>query len=179
MKKSTLFIITCLTIYSCSTNAQPNPKEKDPADKSKLEAFSLKTGSLIKKEFKPLGTIKKVEVQDLTLTDVLSNTKVSGIKLETTVSRSYSTDTKSCFLDADEIESFLKSANYLINSINQPAELYTEFQFTSRDGFQAGCYKNKNEWNYFIKLEKYGEDSYVFLAVDEFKKLVELIKAKG
>ncbi|NML23381.1 hypothetical protein HHL16_21050 [Pseudoflavitalea sp. G-6-1-2] len=177
--KKTLLITAVLMFSIITLNAQQSPKEKESTEKSKLEAFSLKTGSLIKKEFKTLGTVKKVEIKTLILTDVLSDSKISGIKLETSVYKSYGSTTKSCFLDSDEIEAFLKSANYLMSSIGSPGELYSEFQFTSRDGFQAGCYKEKDIWKYFIKLEKYDGDSYVFLDKDDFQKLIDTIQSKG
>jgi hypothetical protein len=82
-------------------------------------------------------------------------------------------------LDVDEVDGLLKCGKYLLESLKN-AENYVEYQFTSRDGFQAGAYQDKTDWRYFLKLEKYDSDSYVFLDRDEFEKLIEMISnAKG
>jgi len=162
-----------LLLFPALTYAQASKETKEIQEKSKIENFSLKKGSLIKKDFATLGYIKKVEVQTLKLTDVLSGVTVSGIKLKTSGHFE-----KTCFLDADEIEGFVKSGKYLLKSL-KPSDNYVEYQFTSRDGFQAGACQHKNEWSYFLKMEKSDNDSYIFLEQEDFEKLVAMVaKAK-
>lgn len=167
-----------LIFTSSITYSQTSQQNQLNSEKSKLETFSLKTGSLIKKEFQDVGTVKKVEIQYLKITDILSKTNVTGIKLETTVSKSYGVSTVSCFLDLDEVDAFVKSGKLLIESLagGQPQE-YTEFQFTSRDGFQAGAYTSEGEWKYFLKLKRYDSDSYIFLTKNDFTEIIKTIES--
>lgn len=176
MKQFACFLaLLSSSILYAQTPSPAQLKEKD--ERSKIEAFSLKTGSLIKKEFRSIGMSKKVEVKALTITDILSNVTINGVKLETEISKSYGSVSKSAFLDADEIDAFIKSSKHLTESIGTPGDYYTEFQFTSRDGFQAGCYSDKKDgWKYFLKLVKYDNDSYVFLTNEDFQKLIDLVE---
>lgn len=171
MKRSASLFITIILSYSLFCQVKPT----ENSEKSKLEAFTLKTGSLIKKEFITIGTAGKVEVTVLKIEDLVANSKISGLKLESSFYKSYGTSTKSCFLDSDEIDGLVKSGNLLLSTLSQPVETYTEYVFTSRDGFQAGAYQSKKEWKYFLKLEKYDSDANVWLEKEDFKKLIDLI----
>src|SRR5688500_14886431 len=79
--------------------AQASNGAKEILENSKIESFSLKKGSLIKKDFATLGFVRKIEVQTLKLTDVVTGNTVSGIKLKTS-----GHSEKICFLDADEVD---------------------------------------------------------------------------
>lgn len=174
-----LAIAFAIVVVACS-QTQKDIKEvtpvKDVPEKSKIETFSLKTGSLFKKEFINIGKAKQVEVSKLILTNISTNSSITGVKLETYVTKTYGGSTKSCFLDADEIEAFLKAAKYLAELSPSTSGNYIELQFTSRDGFQAGAYFDKKyNWKYFLKLERYDGDSYVFLERADFQKLHDLL----
>lgn len=167
-----LFTCLLLSVAFCSlafAQVKPTP------EKSKLENFSLKTGSLIKKEFIDIGTVAKVEVRVLKITDLVANTSITGIKLQTTVYKSYGSDTKACFLDSDEIDGLLKSGNMLLGTLSGPADNYTEYIFSSRDGFQAGAYQAKREWKYFLQMDRYDSGSSVWLEKEDFQKLLDLL----
>lgn len=171
--KPTILLICLFASTSLFSQATKQPQE--PQEKSKIETFALKTGSLFKKEFTDLGTVKRVEVQKLTITDVLTNAAMTGVHLKTTIQKSYGSATASCFLDTDEIDGFLKSAKFL-EALPAANDSYQEYQFTSRDGFQAGAYSDKKAgWKYFLKLERFDSDSYVFLDKDDFKKLSDMV----
>lgn len=167
-----VLILLMLFVFT-SAYSQVKPPEK--TEKSKLETFTLKTGSLIKKDFITIGTAGKVEVTVLKLSDLVASSNISGIKLETSIYKSYGSSTKSCFLDSDEIDGLVKSGNLLLSTLNQSTDTYTEYVFTSRDGFQAGAYQSKKEWKYFLKLEKYDSDSNVWLEKQDFQKLIDLL----
>jgi len=178
IKQITLLFATFIAFMPLTLLSQGAKEVKEVSEKSKIENFSLKTGSLIKKDFLEIGTVKGVEVQIVILSDILANTKLSGIKLMASVYKSYGSSDKSCFLDVDEVEAFVKSGKYLSESLNEKADNYIEYQFTSRDGFQAGAYSDKKDsWKYYLKLEKYDSDSYVFMNKDDFQKLIELVNS--
>lgn len=181
MKKYTYILVAhvialAIAVAACSQTPKDVKAVKEVLEKSKIEAFSLKTGSLIKKEFINLGKAKGVEVSKLIITDISTNTSITGVKLEAYVTKTYGGDNKSCFLDADEIEAFLKSGKYLAKLAPSDSGNYIELQFTSRDGFQAGAFfEKKGDWRYFLKLERYDSDSYVFLEKTDFQKLYDLL----
>lgn len=157
-----------------------SPKDaKEVADKSKIEDFIAQSGSLLKKQFIPAGKVKQLEVSTLLLTDVLMKSTIRGVKMEASISKSYGVTTKSCFLDEDEIDGFLNAGKYLLEtatSANDEGSL--EFHFTSRSGVQSGVFKDrKDNWNYFVRVEKYDGDSIVFLKKDEFTALLDLVRA--
>lgn len=156
--------------------------QEAPRDKelSKAEAFSLKTGTLIKRTFEDIGNVNKVKLQILTFEDLLSGETMRGVKMEAEVSKSYGNSTKAAFLDPDEVESLLTSIEILSEQMGKPVpEDYTEITFRARGGFEAGSYisTRKNEWNAYLKLEKYDSDSYVFLRGTELRDLYNILKA--
>jgi hypothetical protein len=165
--------LLCFFLLPFFTQAQNTKETKQIQEKSKIENFSLKKGILIKKDFAMLGTVKKIEVQALKLTDVITGVTISGIKLKTS-----GHSERVCFLDADEVDGFLKSGKYLLKSL-KPSDNYVEYQFTSRDGFQTGACQKKDERSYYLKLEKQDNDSYVFLEEADFERLINMVaKAK-
>lgn len=109
MKKINLLLVA-VVMYSF-TIAQNKPVQSNE-EKSNLETITLTTGALLKKEFIDAGTAGRVSVIILKITDFSTSTTTSGIKLEATVAKTYGTDTKSCFLDAVEIDGLIMSGNH-------------------------------------------------------------------
>jgi hypothetical protein len=145
--------------------------------KSKIELFSLKTGNLIKKEFTKLNSTRKVVLEILKISDVMNNTTIDGIKFNTTiVNKNNGTETKSNYLDADEVDAFLKSAKFLLSSLNMPGDNYTEYQFVSRGGLMAGAYSSKNGWNYYLKLNQNDAESYAFVSKEDFEEITHTVE---
>lgn len=172
LAKMLLFSITpVFTVGQATKEVKATSEIKESSGKSKIESFSVRKGCLIKKDFKTLGYVKRVEVQVLKLTDVLTGTSVSGIRI-----KSGGHADRSCYLDADEVDGFLTSGKFLLNSL-KPSNKYVEYQYTSRDGFQAGVHQNKEEFSYFLRLEKHDNDSYVFLDKDDFEWLIEMVES--
>ncbi|GAB5526505.1 MAG: hypothetical protein Roseis2KO_43770 [Roseivirga sp.] len=97
--KAIIMIILGLVLVN-STWAQGKSKE---SELSNTEAFSSKSGTLLKKEFIKIGDIKKVEVQVLHITDLTSNESISAIRLRYDTGSGYSR-VKISSLDADEMQ---------------------------------------------------------------------------
>ena len=107
------------------------------------------------------------------LTDLISNSKSSGLRFET-----QSSDTKIAVLDADEVDALIKAIKILTNKVlNSSRTNYTEVNFISRCGFEAGCYfdKDKVSWTAYLKLVKYESNSYVWLDKVDFTLLLSLL----
>jgi hypothetical protein len=170
----TAFALFCVSICF----GQIKPAEKD---QSNIEKFSAKSGVLIEKSFVDLGKVNTVKVQSLTLTDLISNAKISGIRFSFTAYTSYSSDEKIAFLDQDEVDGLIKSLTLLKNNVlTTTKENYTEVVFTSRTGFQLGAFFSDGKWTFFMQLEKYDSKSFVVLKSDDTDSLLTLLQnAKG
>jgi hypothetical protein len=172
MKKFILLLaLITLTIQSKSQNSS---KEKEL---SNAEIFSAKSGALMQKEFIDLDKLKSCEIQVLHFTDLISGSKESGLKFSLEVSSSYSTDTKSAMLDADEIDGLMKSIKLIQDKVlNTNPPTYTEVYYRSRSGFEAGCFTSKGAWSCYLKLEKYDSKSYVWINTEELIKLYNILE---
>lgn len=141
-------------------------------NQSKLEAFTNKSGTLIKKEFTNIGVVKNCQVQVLKVTDLISGDSFSGVKLE--VPAAYGD--KSTLLDSDELAGLLNSLNLIKDKIlNTTPEIYTEIVYKSRGGFQAGCFRSKNEWSLFLKIDQYDDKSYIWCKPEDLDKLISIL----
>ncbi len=174
MMKRMAYIYFCICLLVTLNYSQVKPAEKE---QSNIEKFSAKSGTLIEKKFSDIGTVKDAKLQVLTLTDLISNAKVSGVRFEKETATRYSTDTKTAFLDQDEIDGLLKSINLIKTKVLPTTpESYTEVVFSSRSGFSAGCYYDKGKWTAFIKLERFDKDSYVYMQAEDFDALANLLQ---
>jgi hypothetical protein len=152
---------------------QTQPREREL---SNIEKFSAKSGTLLEKRFIDIGSLKSVKVRVLILTDMVSQARVSGVRLEYEHTSRLGSDTKIAFLDPDEVDGLIKSIDVLRRKvfISSP-DSYTEVQFSSRGGFEAGCYFGSGKWSTFLKLERFDSDSFVFLKPEDFDVLHDLL----
>ncbi|UPT65960.1 MAG: hypothetical protein M0D57_15835 [Sphingobacteriales bacterium JAD_PAG50586_3] len=175
MKKN-LFLFATL-IISVSVFAQPPAAKEKPL--SNAEQFSLKSGTLIEKQYIEIGKVKGIEVKVLKLKDLNDNTAKTALRFEYEYKSSYSTDTKIAVLDSDEIDGLIKSIkNLQANVFPTVKDVYTEVIYKSRTGFEAGAFydKDRAKWVTYVQLEKYGSGSSVFLTVEDFTTLLDLVE---
>lgn len=167
MKKNIYSFLIILLIIS--VNAQAQTKEKEL---SNAEIFSAKDGTLMQREFLEIGNLKKCKIEVVYFTDLISNTKQSALKFEYEVISSYSSDTKSAVLDPDEVDGLMKSIKIMQEKVipTTPTN-YTEVNYKSRGGFEAGCFSSKDSWSTYLKLEKYDSKSYVWLKIEDLETL--------
>jgi hypothetical protein len=176
--KTKIITVTMTILMSITMIAQ----QKQEAPQSKAETFSQKSGTLIQKEFERIGAISKCQFSVVTYTDLISQEKEKAVRIEFEYVGKYNTDTKIALLDADELDGFIKSLKLIIETISKTTPTnYTEVAFKSRGGFEAGAFYEKEKWFYYMKLEKYDSDSYVFLQEADIKAMLatlELCKTK-
>jgi len=172
MKKITSLIIGLLmTSFAFS-------QEKIEKQTTQAEQFSATSGTLIEKQFIDIGKFKGVTVQVIKFKDLNDETSKSALRFEYEYKSSYSSDTKIATLDLDEIDGLIKSINNLKTAVfSSIREVYTEVTFTSRTGFKAGAYYDvdKAKWVTFIKLEKFDNDSQLFLTTEDFATMLNLV----
>lgn len=177
-----LIAITFLAYVNVMYAQQPL-KSTEP--ESKVELALLSKGALIKKEFIPLGYLQakynKAEVEIIKIEDLVKGTKTYGVVVKFEYSTTYSTDTKSAYIDQDEIDELmnvLKKMNE-ITSNNTPTN-YTEVIYACRSGYELGAFYSKSKlWTFYMKLEKYDKNSFISLEKDAiltFQLLLEKAK---
>lgn len=173
---SFVFVIFSIVVIA----QQPAAKQLKEQEVSNAEKFSDRAGTLIQKEFIDIGELKKCEVQVAKFTDMINGQKSSAVRFEYEYRSSYTSDTKLALLDEDEIDGLIKSLKIIQEKIiPSVASNYTEVNFRSRSGFQAGCFSKKDSWSAFIKLERFDSNSYVFMEKEDLTKLLDLLlKAK-
>lgn len=171
MKRIFYFIM----LISATSWGQAKEKINEPSQ-SKTEIFTEKSGTLMKKEFVEVGYIGKCKIEVAHFTDLITDEKINAVRFEYTYSSTYTSDTKTALLDADEIEGLIKSLNIIRGKIiTTIATNYTEVIFKGRSGFSAGCYSKKEKWELFLKLERFDSNSYVFFKESDFADLLSLL----
>jgi hypothetical protein len=175
LKRLTMKVILFLGLFALVSITSICQESKNK-ELSNAEVFSNRIGTLIQREYVDLGAIKGCKIQTAIYTDLIDGKRQRALRFEYETAGTYS-DTKIAILDADEIDGLIKSIKLIQEKIfpTQPTE-YTEVTFKSRSGFEAGCFKSKNGWSTYLKLEKYDGKSFVFMDKDNFSQLLTLIE---
>ncbi len=163
MKKSVvLLVVICLAV---AAYAQEKPK-------TKLEEFSLTSGTLKQKEFIPLGKQRSgMTFEVLKITDLNSNMTISGLRVEAVEQRvSGYSETHTAFLDDDEVPNLVKALDFMIGKSKEwdgaKPTVYTEFVFTSRSGIQVALYQDSKTQGVVFKIGTVGSYSVATSVVD-------------
>lgn len=152
--KKILFALVMLLIGGTAF-AQEKQNATEELNSKTLE-FLEKDGTLIRKEFYPLGKVGITEYEVLVITDLISNKKIGCMRLKTSFVTSYSSNTNIGTIDYDEIEDCIKSINYIHTSItNSKPEMYTEFEYKTRDNVEIGAFyqENKSNWRAYVQTK--------------------------
>jgi|CXWL01.1.fsa_nt_gi hypothetical protein len=167
-----LFLLSFVTVASGQV-VRPTPEK----EQSQLESLAAKSGVVHERQYIDVGEVKGIKVQIYRITDLVSKFSVSGVRFEATVRSSYSSDQKIAVLDADEIDAVIKTIEVLKANIFPTArESYTEVEYRSRGGFEAGAYFSDGKWTGFVKLEKYDSKSIVFMKPEDLDSLLTLLQ---
>ncbi len=171
MKKTIALLSFCiLSSYGFSQDKESIKSKNE----SKIEAFGAESGSLIEKSNDEIGKIGSIKIQTSVLTNLLTNTKLKGLRIEKPTTSQYSS-THVSFLDEDEIDAVLKSVEILKERIQSTPTSYVEVIFTARSGFEFGAYYSK-EWKYFIQVDKYKSDSMFFMGMKDLEEFEIYVK---
>ena len=175
-KKQFVFLGTAILMFSQASILFAQDLAKKDQSRSNIEEFSSQSGALVEKEFIDIGEFKKCKVKVAKFTDLITNSSTKGVRFELEVKGKYSVDSKIGFLDNDEVEALQTSITILIEKVvSTVPSNYKEVAYTSRSGFQAGCYWSDNKWKGFLKIEKYDKDSYVWFSPNDLAMLSEII----
>lgn len=165
-------LLFAFALWANLSSAQSKEQELSNAEK-----FSIKSGTLMQKEYLNIGELKSAKLDVIYFTDLIANQKQSALRFEYEVTGKYSNSTKSAVLDSDEIDGFIKSIKIIQEKIFPTSPInYQEVIYKSRGGFEAGCFWSKGSWSTYLKLEQYDKDSYIFLTKEDFSKLFGLLE---
>ncbi|WP_264520950.1 hypothetical protein [Flavobacterium sp. N1994] len=185
MIKKSKTLLLFLLIGTLTSFAQDTKKESEPI-KTKMDAFTSKTGSIVKFLDYNLQGIKisyggKIETR---VRKIISGT-VSSYFFQIEKSGQYSNSTASIeYLDLMEVIKAVKTLKQEVENDLASNPDYLENKFTTVDGFKVGYYISKGKINWYLKLEKYGSDNTVFIdnaelilnAFEEAKSKIEQLK---
>lgn len=167
--------IFLLLMLMMSTPAFSQLKEKQL---TQAEEFSLKTGTLIERQFIDIGKIKNMEVKVVTFKDINTGVRQSALRFEVHISRgTYSAAEKISTLDSDEATDLIKAIKSLQSSVfTTTRDLYTEVNFRSKGGFTAGAFYSKDRWTPYVQTDRYDDDTNIFLSLEDFSSLLALVE---
>ncbi len=171
LKTGLLAIAFCLSLISFGQDVAKDAK-------SKAQEFSSGSGKLIEKEWSRIGEVKEMKISAVRYRDLITTNSVSAMRFEMEVKGKYTADTKIAEVDKDEIDGLQKSLEIIKKEITTTKrERYTEIVFTSRTGFQAGCYyeDQRGTWSVFVKIERFDKDSYIFMSPEDLDSLILLV----
>lgn len=179
MKK--ILLILVFVLISTGVNFAQEKTNNNKSESKTLE-FMAKGSSLIKKEFYDLGSVKGVKCQVLIVTNLLQNSKIGCLRLETTYTGYYTSDTYIGTLDYDEIDDCITSINFIKeNILISSPEVYTETEYSTRDNIEIGAFYNFNKasWSAYVYTQNYTSRSAEFFDSSSLSTLVNvMIKAK-
>lgn len=138
-------------------------QEQEKKSESKMVEFLGKNGTFMQREFYELpsigGSYNKIASQVLIVTDVTSPDKKMGcLRLETFYSSSVTSDSYIGTLDSDELDACIQCLQNIQNNIIKTSPtVYTEVEYSTRDGVELGAYWNskKSTWIIYVKTKSY------------------------
>jgi len=161
LKFTTAFI--AFSLLTISVFSQDLKKEAETI-KTKMDAFSSKTGAITKFIDTKLPNLKaSFESAETRIRKISSGTSAAYF-YQIEKAGKYSNSTASIEY-ADLIE-VLKALKILRADVEKDISLkpdYLENKFISVDGFQVGYYISKGKASWYLKLEKYGSDNTLFI----------------
>ena len=177
--RNTILLIAVLSTSYSSAQEETKLESNEIRGKSKVEEYYSTTGILLEKQFHQIGNVKGVEVQMLQVIDLGAKTEMRALRFEMSISTQYSSDTKVAVIDKDEVEGLVRALELIqVSVIPTTRNAYTEVSYTSRSGFQVGCYfdAKKVQWKAFVQVDKYSSRSHVFMNNEDLGQLTEFIK---
>lgn len=147
------------TVSMAAVIAQP-PVQSDEkaAPKTQLETFLARKGSIIVKEFHPLGTVEgaygtSAKLDTLALYEPgKEQQRKAGIRIEVQGGGRLERENTS-FLDMDEIDSLMKGLDYMTKVIADwegSKRDYTEMIFSTKGEFDVGFYLKEGKIQAFV-----------------------------
>jgi hypothetical protein len=179
MKRISISILL-LNFFVLIAHAQELKKE-EKATPTKIEAFTSKTGSIIKFQDSKLSYIK-TKYADPVETRIRKVIVGPETKFFYQIDKSGKYDSHSiASIEYSDLLEVIKAMSVLKADVEKDiAQLpdYIENKFVTSDGFAIGYYVSGGKAVWYLKLEKYGSDNTIFLG-DNVALDTELKNAKS
>jgi|SRR5690554_468281 len=160
MKKTLSILAILITAFSFSQDI----KKEAEKEKTKMEAFASKTGVITKFTDTKLSDIKSSYTVSSTRIRKINSGDSQRYFYQIEKPGKYSNSTAS--IEYSDLLEVIKAFNSLKsevdNDVNSQPD-YLENKFITADGFQLGYYISKEKATWYLKLEKYGSDSTIFI----------------
>lgn len=175
------YIILILSFFVFSSSFAQDAKKEIEKEKTKMDAFASKTGTIMKFVDFNLSGIKQSygKLIETRIRKVSSGT-LSTYFFQIVKTGQYSNPTAS--IEYNDLIEVIKAIQPLKTDVEKDVATnpdYLENKFTTVDGFQVGYYISKGKATWFLKLEKYGSDSSVFIDnVNQIEQYFEEAKNK-
>lgn len=167
MNKSVATALICVSFLSIQARAA------DETPKTKLEAFSAQTDSVLIKGYTEAGRINavgSVSVISMEFTDATSGRKQSGVLIEV------QPDKVTSFIDYDEIDSLLKGIDYISKVTNAVTKLgQFEASYRTKGNFSITTYSSKGGKISAVVSSGYIRSASAYLSLKELKELRGLV----
>lgn len=187
MKRKIVSLLLCVTTIALSLAAQ-DAKNQDKTIQTKMDAFTSRTGAIIKFVDYNLPSLKLYLGGSAdTRIGKLTSAGESRFFYQIEKTGQYSNSTAS--IEYSDLLEIIKALSTLKTSVDNDLALhpdYLENKFVTSDGFQIGYYISNEKTKWYLKLEKYGSDNTVFIndvetlvnAFQGAKDKIEEIKSK-
>lgn len=165
---------------TASAQGKEEARVEEPA--TKLEAFLVKKGKLIIKDFYELGKVfgkygSMVEFNALVIYEPdKESQRVRGIKIEVSGGGKYERSDAS-FLDFEEVESLSKAIEYIVDLLSKWEGVnkeYTEVIFSTKGDFQIGFYQKGTERFSFASSGHIGKVT-CFFPLEELSSIKSIV----
>lgn len=160
MKKSLTILALLFFIASFSQDSETDAEKT----KTKMEQFASQSGVITKFTDTNLSNIKAgYTVAETRIRKLMSGDNVKYF-YQIEKPKQYGNSTAS--IEYSDLLEVIKAFNVLKSEVDNDVNInpdYLENKFTTEDGFQLGYYISKGKATWYLKLEKYGSDSTLFI----------------
>lgn len=144
-----------------------------------LEDFSLRSGTLIQREFTRVGEFATpFRVDVVKVTDVLGKNSLYGVRISGNVAQGAPRD--AAFLDADEVDGFVKVIDLMkAIAFSTTPDNFTDLAYRTRGGLSIGAIYANRRWSAAMRLDRFDPKTAISLDATDFETLrALLVKAK-
>lgn len=164
INKMTKKLVLILMIANCCILFAQEAKKEIEKEKTKIDVFTSKTGTVIKFTDYNLTRLKTSYASSEARIRKISSGTASTYFFQIVKSGQYSNSTAS--IEYSDLLEVIKALSSLKNEVEKDIASnsdYLENKFTTVDGFKVGYLISKGKATWYIQLEKYGSDNTLFI----------------
>jgi hypothetical protein len=159
------YLLLFLSIFVFSSSFAQEAKKEIEKEKTKMDAFTSKTGTILKFTDYKLSGLKQ-SIGRLTETRIRKINSGTSTMYFFQIEKSGQYSNSTASIEYSDLLEIIKAISSLKSEVEKDLTSnpdYLENKFTTADGFQVGYYVSKGKISWYIKLEKYGSDNTLFI----------------